>query len=191
MSSFSIAEFFFLRSLKFFSQKSVKFADTTESITFLNGQESKSILKTRTSRQPLCVEGQRRRSEDSGGAIKKAERRKELASIRDARKLFRLVERAQTRWQDQKLRVLADVDTRLEAARAEYSRVSCIKKPMQGWKYARSLMDIDKHLKFARKEVEEALSAKISVLRQQQGEAKIWQNMLAQIGEETAKEAAR
>ena len=148
-----------------------------------------SILKIRTSRRPLYVEGQRTGSVDSGLAMEKAKKRKELASIKDARKLFRLVERDRNRSQDKKLRILADVDTRLEAARADLNRISYSKQLMvsrehedirislkiasQISEHARSLVDIDKRLKFAREEVKDALSAKISVLRQQQGEAKI------------------
>ena len=54
-----------------------------------------------------------------------------------------------------------------------------------------TLADTNKRLKVAQKELEDALSAKIHVQRQQQEEAEIWGNIFAQIGEETTNGAAR
>ena len=175
--------------------------DAKSGVTFLKSQQPKSILKIGTSRQPL------RGPEDHELGIKKAEMRKERASIKDARKFLRLVESAKVQSQDSQSRLLADVDAHLTAARAEYKWVLFFEQTLvsyenediritlrifqQGLEQARSLVDIDKRVEVACEEVEEALSAKITVTRQQKEEEKAWQKIHAQISQETAREAAR
>ena len=134
----------------------------------------------------------------------RAKTRKERQRIKNDQNLFRLVESARVEWQENHLRVLANVETRLNAARAEHKSVWNIKKLMvrQGNEDIRTslkrseemeqihtLPNMNKRLEVAGEELEGALSAKDKLVRQQQVGGEVWRSIFAQIGEVTASEA--